>query len=235
VNTPAIIELPIAYDFQGQSQTIYPSLVIANDELTLVDTGYPGFLGRIEEAITKNGYSLSHLQNVIITHYDDDHIGSLYDLKEKYPRVNIMASARESQSISGAVKSERLRQAEEQLQHMTGEQQEFGRWFIAHLKSLKHVPIDIEVSDGEWIFDGQCQVIATPGHTSGHISLYFPSIQSVITGDAAVHENGELAVANPHYCLDLAAAEQSLTRIKGFEAGTYYCYHGGKYAAVTNG
>jgi glyoxylase-like metal-dependent hydrolase (beta-lactamase superfamily II) len=230
VNHPTIIELPIAYDYQGQNHTINPSLVVMKDELTLVDTGYPGFLSRIEEAITNNGYSLSSLRSVILTHYDNDHIGSLYDLREKYPRINIIASARESRYISGAVKSERLRQAEEQLQHMTREQQEFGKWFIAQLKSLKHVPVDTEVSDGEWILDGQCQIIATPGHTSGHISLYFPSIQSVITGDAAVQENGELAVANPQYCLDLAAAEQSLARLKGLEAETYYCYHGGQYS-----
>ncbi len=227
-----IIELPIAYEFQGQRDTLYPSLIVWKDELTLVDTGYPGFLSRIEDAVANSGYSLSSVRNIVITHYDIDHIGALYDLKEKYPHVNIIASARESRSISGAEKSERLRQAEAQLQHMTSEQQEFGRWFIMRLESLKHVPVDTEVSDGDRILDGHCQVIATPGHTAGHISLFFPSIRSVITGDAAVHENGELGVANPHFCLDLAAAEQSLARIKGLEAETYYCYHGGQYSNV---
>ncbi len=229
---PSIVELPIAYEFQGRHDTLYPSLIVWRDELTLVDTGYPGFLSRIEEAVANSGYAISGLRNIVITHYDNDHIGSLYDLKEKYPQVNIIASKRESRSIGGAEKSERLQQAEAQLQHMTREQQEFGRWFIAQLESLKHVPVDTEVSDGDRMLDGHCQVIATPGHTAGHISLYFPSIRSVITGDAAVRENGELAVANPHYCLDLAAAEQSLDRIKGLEAETYYCYHGGQYSTV---
>ena len=38
-----IIELPIEFEFNGQKQCIYPSLIILHNELTLVDTGYPSF------------------------------------------------------------------------------------------------------------------------------------------------------------------------------------------------
>lgn len=94
---------------------------------------------------------------------------------------------------------------------------------------MKHVSIDEKVHDGDMILDNTCKVIATPGHTSGHISLYFPSVKSVITGDASVKENQELVIANPHFCLDIDKAEQSLTKIKELKADTYYCYHGGKF------
>lgn len=50
------------------------------------------------------------------------------------------------------------------------------------------------------------------GHTSGHLSLYLPSVKSVITGDAAVKEENELVIANPPFCLDIEKAEQSLTK-----------------------
>ena len=33
----------------------------------------------------------------------------------------------------------------------------------------------------------------------GHISLYFPNLDCVITGDAAVQENRELVIANPNF------------------------------------
>ena len=42
---------------------------------------------------------MKNLKNIIITHYDDDHIGALYDLKVKYPHVNIIASEIESHYI----------------------------------------------------------------------------------------------------------------------------------------
>ncbi|MEK4027266.1 MBL fold metallo-hydrolase [Pseudobacillus sp. FSL P4-0506] len=223
-----IIELPIEFEFNGQKSRLYPSLIVLNNELTLVDTGYASFLPLIENEIIKNGYEMKNLQNIIITHYDDDHIGSLHDFKEKYPWINVIASEGEAKYISGEIKSERLVQAEDMLENLPSEDIEFGRWFIQQLKSLKHVSIDEKVQDGDLILDNQCRIIATPGHTSGHISLYFPSLGSVITGDAAVNENDELVIANPHFCLDMENAKQSLKKIKDLQAETYYCYHGGK-------
>ncbi|MFJ8527525.1 MBL fold metallo-hydrolase [Bacillus sp. NPDC094106] len=223
-----IIELPIEFEFNGQKSSIYPSLIILNNELTLVDTGYTNFLPLIENEILKNGYEMNDLKNIIITHYDDDHIGSLYDFKEKYSWINIIASEMESKYISGEMKPERLVQAEEMLENMPNEEIEFGQWFVQQLKNLKHVSIDEKVHDGDMILGNKCRVVATPGHTSGHISLYFPSLKSVITGDAAVNENHELVIANPHFCLDAEKAKQSLEKITNLKAETYYCYHGGK-------
>ena len=222
-----IIELPIEFEFNEQKQCMYPSLIIIHNELTLVDTGYTNFLPLIENAILKHGYELKNLKNIIITHYDDDHIGSLYDFKVKYPHVHIIASEIESNYINGDIKSERLVQAEDMLEHMPNEK-EFGKRFIQQLKNIRHISVDEKVHDGQMILNDECQIVATPGHTSGHISLYFPDLDSVITGDAAVQDNCELEIANPDFCLDIERAEQSLKRIKNLKAVTYYCYHGGK-------
>ncbi|PER94412.1 MBL fold metallo-hydrolase [Bacillus cereus] len=223
-----IIELPIEFEFNGQKQCVYPSLIIVHNELTLVDTGYPSFLPLIENAILKHGYEMKNLKNIIITHYDDDHLGSVYDFKVKYPQINVIASEIESNYISGDIKSERLVQAEEMLERMSNEEKEFGKWFIQQLKNIKHISVDEKVHDGQMILDNECQIVATPGHTSGHISLYFPNLDCVITGDAAVQENRELVIANSNFCLDIEKAKQSLNRIKSFKAAEYYCYHGGK-------
>ncbi|PEX82032.1 MBL fold metallo-hydrolase [Bacillus cereus] len=223
-----IIELPVEFEFNGGKQCIYPSLIILNNELTLVDTGYMNFLSLIEDAILKHGYEMKSLKNIIITHYDDDHIGALYDFKVKYPQINVIASEIESNYISGDIKSERLAQAEEMLERMPNEEKEFGEWFIQQLKSIKHISVDEKVHDGQMILNNECKIVATPGHTSGHISLYFPNLNCVITGDAAVQDNRELVIANPNFCLDIEKAEQSLKRIKNLKAAQYYCYHGGK-------
>lgn len=224
-----IEELPIEIDFNGQKNIIFPSLIILNSELTLVDTGYPKFLPLIEKKILKNGYEMRNLKNIIITHFDIDHIGSLFDFKEKYPWIKIIASETESKYISGKMKSERLVQAEEMLEKMTEEEKVFGQWFIKQLQALRLVSVDKEVQDGDMILDNECRIIATPGHTSGHISLYFPRLKSVITGDAAVKENHELVIANPQFCLDIERANLSLLKIKNLNAENSYCYHGGKY------
>lgn len=222
-----ILELPIEFNFNGQKNRIYPSLIIDNYELTLVDTGYPNFLPLIEKEINKIGYEMKHLKNIIITHYDDDHIGSLHDFKTKFPWIHIIASEIESKYISGEWKAERLVQAEEMLEKLPIKEAEFGKWFIQQLKNLKHLEVDEKVQDGSKILGGKCTVVATPGHTSGHISLYLPSIDAVITGDAAVNENDSLVIANPQFCLDIEKAEKSLKKIKNLDAKTFYCYHGG--------
>lgn len=226
-----IIELPIAFEFNGRQNVIYPSLMVSGDELALVDPGYPGFLPRIETEIRNNGFEMENVSHVIITHYDDDHIGALHELKEKYPQIRVIASEAEAKAICGEQKSERLIQAEQMLERLPEDQKEFGEWFIRQLRQLKPVPVDHTVRDGDRLFHGQCRVVATPGHTSGHISLYFPELRSVITGDAAVHENGRLAIANPQYCLDLERAEQSLNALQRLDADTYYCFHGGRWSA----
>lgn len=223
-----IIELPIEFDFNGQKQKIYPSLIVLNNDLTLVDTGYANFLPLIENEIIKNGYKLNDLKSIILTHYDDDHIGSLYDFKSKYPWIKIIASEIESTFISGEKKAERLVQAEEMLPMLAKEEKEFGIWFVQQLKSLKHISVDTKVRDGDKILGGQCTIMETPGHTSGHISLYIPSINSVITGDAAVNEENKMVIANPHFCLDIEKAEQSLRKIKSLNPKNIFCYHGGK-------
>ncbi|EJR62155.1 hypothetical protein IIO_02591 [Bacillus cereus VD115] len=224
-----IIELPIEFECNGRKQWIYPSLIVLNNELTLVDTGYKNFLPLIENEILKHGYEMKNLKNIIITHYDDDHIGSLYDFKVKYPQLHVIASEIESNYISGVIKSERLVQAEEMLGSMPNVEKEFGEWFIQQLKNVRHIPVDEKVYDGQMILNNECQIVATPGHTSGHISLYFPNFDYVITGDAAVQDNRELIIANPNFCLNIEKAAQSLNKIKNLKAKRFYCYHGGKF------
>ena len=224
----SILELAIEFEYEGLPYYIYPSLIVSGEELTLVDTGYPLFMPLIEKEILKQGYDPGQLKNIIITHYDDDHIGALYDFRVKYPSVTIIAGEAEEPFISGKAKAERLVQAEALLAQMPEEELASGEEFVQLLKDLQHVPVDQTVRDGEWILSAKCQIIATPGHTSGHISLYFPELGSVITGDAAVNEQNELVVANPQFCLDLESAEQSLNRLKALKAHTYYCYHEGK-------
>jgi hypothetical protein len=48
-----IVELPIEFEFNGQKNYIYPSLIILNNELTLVDTGYTDFLTLISKKSQK--------------------------------------------------------------------------------------------------------------------------------------------------------------------------------------
>lgn len=225
-----VVMLEINFEYNNEMKTIHPVLLVDNNDVILVDCGYPNFLTLLETAIMSKNIDPKSLTKIIITHHDDDHMGALYEIKEKYPNIKVVASEIESDYISGKKKSLRLLQAEEMQKNLPEEQKQFGIEFCESLRKVKSVSVDIIVKDGDY-FDwaGGCQVISTPGHMPGHISIYLKESNSIIAGDAAVIENGKLVIANPQFALDIDTAEKSLEKIISMNADYYYCYHGGKY------
>ncbi|MDF2802207.1 MAG: Zn-dependent hydrolase, glyoxylase [Anaerocolumna sp.] len=225
-----IITLQIPYQYGEKSECIYPVVLLDNKEMILVDCGYTGFLPKIENALKEQGLSPTSLTKIVITHHDHDHMGDLAAFIEKYPLIKVVASSIEAPIVSGEEKSLRLIQAENAQENLPEEKKPFGLAFCELLKSVLPSPVDIKVNDGD-AFDwcGGCKIIATPGHTPGHISLLLPGHNTIITGDAAVIEAGKLVVANPGYALNLSEAEKSLEKLLEFRGTTYICYHGGVY------
>ncbi|MFT4006641.1 MAG: MBL fold metallo-hydrolase, partial [Lacrimispora sp.] len=132
--------------------------------------------------------------------------------------------------ISGRLKSLRLEQAEAMQQGLPEAQKQFGLDFCNILRSVRPVDVDVEVQDGD-VFNwcGGCTIVATPGHTPGHISVYVNQKRVMIAGDAAVLENEVLVVANPKYALDRKDAKASLEKILKYGAKEIICYHGGVF------
>lgn len=222
--------LDINFEYGNETQTINPVLLIDKNDVVLVDCGYPNFLTLLEDEMKSKGIDPNSLTKVLITHHDDDHMGALSELKEKYPNIKVVASEIDSEYISGKRKSLRLLQAEEVLKNLSEDQKQFGIEFCETLRRIKPVNVDIMVKDGDY-FDwaGGCQVISTPGHMPGHISLHLKETNSIVSGDAAVIENDKLVIANPQFALDLELAKKSLERLISMNADSYYCYHGGKF------
>lgn len=225
-----VIMLEINFEYKNEMRTIHPVLLVDNNDIILVDCGYPNFLTLLENEIRSKNIDPNSLTKIVITHHDDDHMGALYEIKEKYPNIKVVASEIESDYISGKKKSLRLVQAEEMQKNLPEELKQFGIEFCESLRKVKPVSVDIIVKDGDYLdLAGGCQVISTPGHMPGHISIYLKESNSIIVGDAAVMENGKLVIANPQFALDIDMAEKSLEKIISINADYYYCYHGGKY------
>lgn len=223
-----IITLDIQFQFGDITDTIHPVILWDDAQMVLIDCGYTGFLPAIEQAMAEQGLRCEDLTHVVITHHDHDHMGALAALKQKYPRIQVVAGREEAPYISGRTKSLRLAQAEAMQQELPEEQKDFGLAFCNILKNVAPVEVDLEVSDGD-VFDwcGGCTIIGTPGHTPGHISVFVHQPKVLITGDAAALEDGKLVVANPQYALDLKEAQASLDKIQAYGAREIICYHGG--------
>lgn len=222
--------LPVEFITGGTTNTIYPAIVCDETEMVLFDCGYPGFFPLLTSAAAAAGFYCSKLTKIFITHHDYDHMGALAEFKQAYPQVQIIASCIEEPYISGRRKSLRLQQAEDLYPTLPKEQRDFARNFQQKLQEMKHVAVDCCVSDKARLdCCGGIEVVATPGHMPGHISLYLHDYKTLITGDALTMENSDLAMANPQYTLDMATAKESIKKLLTYDIEQIICYHGGSY------
>jgi glyoxylase-like metal-dependent hydrolase (beta-lactamase superfamily II) len=220
--------LRIDMDINGINSALHPVIVSDDQEMVLFDCGHSGALTQLSDRAFSVGFDLGRLTKVIITHHDHDHMGGLADLKREYPWIRVYASAIEADYICGKTKSLRLQQAEDQLALLSEDQQEHALNRIRMLKMIEPVEVDGTLDDGE-VLDicGGIEVVATPGHLPGHISLYLRDFKTMIAGDALVVADGKLYRANPRFTLDRDEAYTSARRFINYAIDTMICYHGG--------
>lgn len=70
------------------------------------------------------------------------------------------------------------------------------------------------------------QVIETPGHTAGHISILDSESGILVTGDALNGDNGGVVGANPGFSEDMDMANASVAKLAGFDFEVALFGHG---------
>lgn len=79
---------------------------------------------------------------------------------------------------------------------------------IAQVKSPRPVKA---VNDNDEVFG--LRMIATPGHTPGHVCVFDPAGSLLILGDAMNNTGNKLTGPNPQYTADMAQAHQSVKKL----------------------
>lgn len=225
-----IVMLEIKMPDGETESSIYPILIKARQGYLFVDCGFVGSLPQIEDQLAQHGVPPAEIVGIVITHHDHDHMGAAAAFQRAHPGVKIYASRQEAPYISAEQKPLRLKQAEELQATLPPEQQAFGQAFCNLLRQVEPVKVDNILDDGDVLdWCGGCQVIATPGHTPGHISLFLKEQGIVIAGDAFVLGDGEPVIANPQFAFDREKAAASIDKLRNLGAKTMYCYHSGAY------
>ena len=215
-------------EWTDASGAIYPVLLRDDHSCVLVDCGYAGFLPALERALGEHGVAINELTHVFLTHHDHDHVGTLAALKRRNPRIQVVSGVGEADYISGRKPPLRLTQARALQAALPPEQAASGQAFIDLIERVEPAKVDLALADGDVLpWCGGCEVLATPGHTLGHVSLYVRACDTLLAGDAAVLSCGALALANPEFAEDITMAKQSLNAICAHRAKTVVCYHGG--------
>lgn len=221
----AMLELPT--DFMGGKDTINLALVWDDDAAVLVDAGFPGQAPLIKERMEAAGVPFDRLTHIIITHQDLDHIGSLAALKSMSGhKARVIAHTEETPYIQ--MEKLPVKFTPEMIQQMKNSMKNPFFSSMDDFMALMKTTVDRVVNDKDEIdLCGEISIIHTPGHTPGHISLYFRKYKLLVTGDAMNLVDGELTGPMPQFTADLDVATASLKKYAAYDIQNIICYHGG--------
>jgi len=158
-------------------------LIREGDELTLVDSGYPGDLERVEESVRVLGLQPADVRAVLLTHAHVDHMGAAQHFADQYGTV-VLTDEVEARHAH--------REFLEQASPMDVTKNLWRPLVLPWLTKVMRVGAakDVKIpaasafsADGALDVPGRPVPVPTRGHTSGHTCYFFPAVGAVCTGD----------------------------------------------------
>lgn len=162
------------------------AFVIEDNGLTLVDTGYKNSTDKIFATLKKGGKNPSDIKLVILTHCHPDHTGSAADIKKRLG-VPLYAHTIDAELIEQGIGGRPSFHLSPGIMNWLV----FNVFIKPHGSTIEPVSIDEKLKENDIIpIAGGIQVIHTPGHSAGHISLLLKSEGVLIAGDICANMAG---------------------------------------------
>ncbi len=167
--------------------------LIKGEEMILIDTNFSFNKKAILKELEENQISVKEIKHIILTHGDLDHIGN----------------AGNFQALSGA----KVWAGAEEIPYIMGKKARpgFKKYLAMFIRPKK--PVEIQpLKDGDKVCE--VEVVATPGHTPGHICLIYDG--ALFAGDL-VEERDQMPIPYPvKWNWDTSKLFKSIEKLKAY-------------------
>jgi glyoxylase-like metal-dependent hydrolase (beta-lactamase superfamily II) len=175
-------------------------ILVRSGEAAIVDVGGPdpagSSTGDILAALEAMGLGWGNVGHVILTHNHLDHAGSA---------AEVLAAAPDAQGYAGA----------EDIPHIGTED------IFPHIEVPRPL---VAVVDGDHVFD--LRIVATPGHTPGHIAVLDEALGVLVVGDALTTTDGRPTSYPIGSTEDIEEAQRSVAKLAALDFETLFVGHG---------
>lgn len=189
------------------------------DGLTIIDAGLPRSEKKILAYVASLGRTPQDVKRIIITHADLDHYGGLAAL-QRATGARTYASQIEADAMAQGKSSREIKASGFSLQRIL---------FAALSPFVKAAPVRIDeiLKEGQTLPAlGGLQVLETPGHTPGHLSLYASQAGVLFCGDSIVSDDKGLHGSRPGITWNESSARESERKQAGLGAQIVCSGHG---------
>jgi ribonuclease/clavin/mitogillin len=225
--TPRVHSIPAPQAFYSGPLAPNVYLVVDGGQAALIDAGYPDeaaikarleYLQGMAGPSAGSGQALK-LAHIIVTHHHIDHCGGAHALRQA-TGARICLHPTEARLLS------EWRAAAPPDMDIPAEPQTLAERLGAWRRATAQTTADCLVQGGDTIQVGRTtiEVIDTPGHTLGSISLFLREEGVLFTGDTVLGLGTVAIMPPPHG--DMALYMQSLERLKSYQAALLCPGHG---------
>ncbi|MFC4436297.1 MULTISPECIES: MBL fold metallo-hydrolase [Natrialbaceae] len=198
-----VYTVPVTLELEDRDVTLHPAAVETDRGIVLIDAGCPGIVDQLEAGLEAAGFDWNDVWATLLTHQDVDHAGGLADVVDRADPV-VIAHRECAPYVDGRMEPIKMDD-----------------------RRYPSVPVDITLTEGDRFstIAGPMELLHTPGHAPGHLSLYFEEERLLLSGDALHAPEGRLA--GPRGPLDEAEAIDSIRKLSPLDIERTLCYHGG--------
>ena len=208
---PSLFRIPTLGDFINSY-----AFLDADGQVALVDCGLKRAPARIVRALAALGKHPQDVTRIILTHAHHDHAGGAAELVATSSSPSVLAHHDDAGFLrTGTLPPRDAASGLGRLLH---------RLPGGSFSPLQHVE---ELRDGH-ILDvaGGVQVIHTPGHTPGHISLLHHDSGTLITGDAIFNMNASMTWPLSAFCTSFSQTKLTANALADLDYRTAAFTHG---------